>query len=88
VSDLDYSDIRKNTVVWEKIIARFRGGLEPNTRGLPTPTDAEFRNVVEWLEGELDRDAPAYMPSPGPHRLNRTEYGNAIYDVLGLDVDP
>jgi hypothetical protein len=28
------------------------------------------------------------MPQPGPHRLNRTEYANAVHDVLGLDVNP
>jgi len=28
-----------------------------------------------------------YLPAPGLHRLNRTEYTNAIRDVLALDVD-
>ena len=27
------------------------------------------------------------MPPPGIHRLNRTEYTNAVRDVLGLEVD-
>ena len=39
------------------------------------------------MENELDRNAVTYLPPPGLHRLNRTEYTNAIRDVLGLEVD-
>ena len=28
------------------------------------------------------------MPPPGLHRLNRTEYQNAIHDLLNLEIDP
>jgi hypothetical protein len=41
------------------------------------------------LEAELDRAAAA-SPSPGftgLHRLDRTEYANAIRDLLALDID-
>jgi hypothetical protein len=41
-----------------------------------------------WLENELDRAAVVYAPPPGLHRLNRTEYANAIRDVLDLPIDP
>src|SRR5207244_12215713 len=40
------------------------------------------------LENELDRDAVSNMPPPGAHRLNRTEYANAIHDLLALEIDP
>src|SRR5207244_2283179 len=36
---------------------------------------------------ELDRGAKTHVPPPGLHRLNRTEYKNAIRDLLALDVD-
>ena len=39
------------------------------------------------MEKELDRSAVTYLPAPGLHRLNRTEYTNAIRDVLALQVD-
>ena len=44
------------------------------------------------MGGERDRSAAAARdPNPGRpaafHRLNRTEYRNAIRDVLALDVD-
>ncbi|PWU06072.1 MAG: hypothetical protein C5B51_13115 [Terriglobia bacterium] len=46
--------------------------------------------MADWLETELDRAAagkPAFVP-PGIHRVNRTEYANAIRDILGLEIDP
>jgi len=46
--------------------------------------------VATWLETALDR-AAAMHPNPGRpgelHRLNRTEYGNAVRDLLGLEID-
>src|SRR4029077_21121690 len=37
-----------------------------------------------------DRAAAAKpkLPAPGVHRLNRTEYANAIREILGLEIDP
>jgi hypothetical protein len=45
--------------------------------------------MIARLSTALDAAAAAH-PSPAPvsvHRLNRTEYGNAIRDLLALDVD-
>ena len=39
------------------------------------------------MEDELDRTAATHLPAPGLHRLNRTEYTNAIRDLLALEVD-
>ncbi len=50
----------------------------------PTP-----RILITTLETALDRAAAA-KPNPGRfilHRLNRTEYANAIRDLLSLDID-
>ena len=49
------------------------------------PTDA----LVEYIETGRDRLAEA-KPNPGRptlHRLNRTEYGNAVRDLLALEID-
>jgi hypothetical protein len=51
------------------------------------PEKAEYLAFVTWLENELDRNAEPYTPAPGLHRLNRTEYGNAINDLLNLKID-
>ncbi|HET7131272.1 MAG TPA: DUF1592 domain-containing protein, partial [Gammaproteobacteria bacterium] len=44
--------------------------------------------LASYIEGELDRAAQPKLPAPGIHRLNRAEYGNAIRDLLALDIDP
>ena len=56
---------------------------------MPRPDRATVLAFVADLEGALDQAAAA-NPNPGRpvlHRLNRTEYANAIRDLLGLDVD-
>ncbi|MGH9200891.1 MAG: DUF1592 domain-containing protein, partial [Vicinamibacterales bacterium] len=57
--------------------------------GRPRPEAATYREVVERLEHELDAVARA-RPHPGRvpvHRMNRSEYTNAIRDLLGLEID-
>ena len=74
---------------WERVIARLRAGSMPPA-GRPRPRREEARAVASWLETRLD-EAAARDPDPGRtgslHRLNRTEYGNAIRDLLALEVD-
>jgi hypothetical protein len=56
--------------------------------GLPRPAQATVDSVASELEAALDR-AAAERPNPGRpaiHRLNRTEYSNAIRDLLALDT--
>ena len=58
-------------------------------RGVPKPSEGSYRSAVASLAGELDQIA-AEAPRPGRtdtfRRLNRTEYRNAIRDLLTLDV--
>ena len=57
--------------------------------GARRPDRASLDTFALHLETALDQ-AAAQHPNPGNtalHRLNRTEYGNAIRDLLGLDVD-
>ena len=73
---------------WEKVTRKLRAGLMPPP-GSPRPAAANLDAFTGWLEGELDR-AAARSPNPGRpmlHRLNRSEYANAIRDLLQLDVD-
>ncbi|HEX4136032.1 MAG TPA: DUF1592 domain-containing protein [Bryobacteraceae bacterium] len=84
----DVSDIPSNAEIWEKVIRKLRSGAMPPP-GNPRPEKAETANLIATLETTLDR-AAALRPSPGRfilHRLNRTEYGNAVRDLLSLDVD-
>jgi mono/diheme cytochrome c family protein len=73
---------------FEKVVRKVRAGLMPPA-GVPRPDRATLDGLAASLEAGLDR-AAASRPnpgSPGLHRMNRTEYGNAIRDLLDLDVD-
>jgi len=86
---LDVTNPAKNAETWEKVIEKLRQGSMPPA-GRPRPDAATYRSVATWLENEIDR-AWAANPNPGRigavHRLNRTEYNNAIRDLFALDVD-
>jgi hypothetical protein len=86
---LNLSAVGDQIAVWEKVVAKLRAGAMPPV-GRPQPDEASRTTFVAWLETELDR-AAARSPNPGRpaafHRLNRTEYQNAVRDLLGLDLD-
>lgn len=84
----DLSHVGVRAEMWEKVLRKMRAGMMPPA-GRPRPDKAASTAFVSWLEGAIDHEA-AVRPNPGPpsvHRLNRTEYGNAIRDLLALEVD-
>ena len=89
---LDAADAGRPSVeaeLWERVIARLKAGSMPPP-GRPRPGKEESRAVASWLETRIDQ-AASTNPNPGRtgsmHRLNRTEYGNAIRDLLALEID-
>ena len=75
--------------VWERVVRKVGAGQMPPA-GMPRPDAMTTRDFVASLEEALDGFAAAH-PNPGPpllHRLNRTEYGNAVRDLLAVDIDP
>jgi len=85
---LDYAHPGPNADVWEKVVRKVRAGMMP-PGGAPRPDRATMDAFAAKLESELDHAAAA-NPNPGftgLHRLNRTEYANAIRDLLALDID-
>ncbi|MCY4122855.1 MAG: DUF1587 domain-containing protein, partial [Acidobacteria bacterium] len=89
---LDAADAERPSVeaeLWERVIARLKAGSMPPA-GLPRPGQEESRAVTSWLETRIDQ-AASTDPNPGRtgsmHRLNRTEYGNAVRDLLALEID-
>ncbi len=73
--------------IWEKVLRKLKSGEMPPPK-LPRPSPAAVSAFTGWLESELDHYA-AEHPNPGHptiHRLNRSEYGNAIRDLLALDI--
>jgi mono/diheme cytochrome c family protein len=84
----DLLDIPKGAQTWEKVIRKVRAGMMPPP-GMQRPDKATLDAFSVFLENSLDQ-AAALKPRPGRatiHRLNRTEYANAIRDLLALDVD-
>jgi hypothetical protein len=74
--------------LWEKIAMKLRGGMMP-PQGMPRPDAATLEAFAAAIENTIDERAQR-SPDPGHkpvHRLNRTEYGNAVRDLLDLDVD-
>jgi hypothetical protein len=74
--------------IFEMVVRKLRGAQMPPP-GAPQPDAATRRAWIVGLEGHLDA-AAVKASHPGQvalHRLNRTEYANAIADLLALDVD-
>src|SRR5579863_464801 len=85
----DMTNIPAGAETWEKVIHKLSLGAMP-PQGMPRPDQASVNNLVSWLATSIDH-ATAANPNPGRatlHRLNRTEYANAVRDLLGLEVDP
>jgi len=88
LTGLDVSQPGDQAEIWEKVVRKVRAGLMP-PGGMPRPDRAALDAFAGRLEAGLDRAASAH-PNPGSsalHRLNRTEYANAIRDLLSLDID-
>jgi hypothetical protein len=86
LDQLDLAHLGDHKEIGEKVVRKLRAGMMPPA-GMPRPEPAVMDGLITWMENELDRSAVTYLPPPGLHRLNRTEYTNAVRDVLGVEVD-
>ena len=82
-------DVPHHPEVWEKVVRKLRARLMPPV-GKERPDEATYDAVIKSLETSLDRASAAH-PDPGRtasiRRLTRTEYQNAVRDLLALDID-
>ena len=82
-------DLQTHSVEWERIVRKLAARQMPPI-GKDRPAEKEFEHLVATLGSSLDQLA-AKKPNPGRtdtfHRLNRTEYRNAIRDLLDLEID-
>jgi hypothetical protein len=82
----EVSRVAAKPELWEKVVRKLRSGAMPPASS-PRPDKATYDFVATFLETELDKSADA-KPRPGTlplfHRLSRTEYQNAIRDLLGI----
>jgi mono/diheme cytochrome c family protein len=80
-------DIGVEAAVFEQAVRKLRGNLMPPP-GNAQPDAAEVRSFISWMEGELDAHAAEHNAGYVPiHRLNRTEYAQAVKGLLGVEID-
>src|SRR5918992_5138765 len=89
LSTLDVENVAPYAERWEMVVRKLRARAMPPA-GRPRPSETQYETIISRLETSLDRAAEA-NPDPGRtdtfRRLNRTEYQNAIRDLLDLQVD-
>ena len=89
LAELPLDRFDQHPAVWEKVTRRLRSRQMPPA-GKQRPDEKTYAAVVSHLETSLDKLAAA-KPNPGRtetiRRLTRTEYQNAIRDLLHLDID-
>ena len=88
LESLSLDDLLANAKMWERVLRKLSVRAMP-PQGMPHPQEVDYVAFTTWLTGSLDR-AWQGRSTPGRyvvHRLNRTEYGNAIRDLLGLDIN-
>lgn len=70
--------------VWHNLRSQV---MPPSDEDQPSP--AETAKILNWIESEVFKLDPK-NPDPGRvtiRRLNRSEYQNAVYDLLGVEFD-
>jgi len=85
---LDPAKLNEHGEIWEKMIRKLRDRQMPPP-GMPRPDDATYQAFFNFIENGRDQLAEL-KPNPGRttvRRLNRTEYGNTVRDLVGLDID-
>ena len=86
---LEGRDFAGDAEVWEKVVRKMNARQMPPI-GKRRPDEETYQRTIEQLASDLDR-AAEINPNPGRtetlRRLNRTEYQNAIRDLLDLQID-
>lgn len=82
--------IEQHRDTWERVVRKIRTGQMP-PQASERPTLKQYKSALSHLTTTLDA-AALQTPQPGNFpvfkRLNRTEYKNAIRDLLDLEIDP
>ena len=85
---IDLTHPGADAAIWEKVVRKVHTGTMPPPN-MPQLSKDDRHTLLAWLETSLDAAATA-TPNPGRtetlRRLNRTEYQNAIRDLLSLDI--
>ena len=85
----DVNNVAEHPEIWEKVLRKLRANAMPPT-GMPRPDEKRFAQFESDIAEDLNA-AALKNPNPGRtltfSRINRTQYQNAIRDILDLDID-
>jgi hypothetical protein len=86
IEGLDFAHVETNAAEWEKIVRKVKAGMMPPA-DQERPDRATMDAFARELEAQLDASVAPHPAAPALHRLNRSEYANAIRDIFSLDID-
>jgi hypothetical protein len=88
LDQLGAESVPQHPEIFEKVVRKLRGRQMPPP-GMDQPSQQEVDALVAWLESTLDESSKAHLAGRVPvQRLNRTEYANAVKDLLAVEIDP
>ena len=86
IEGLNYDNVDHDAEVWEKIVRKVRAGMMP-PKGEDRPDRTVMDGFAAQLEDRLDSSVATIPAVPALHRLNRSEYANAIRDIFGIEIN-
>ena len=85
---LTAESVPEHAEIFEAAVHKLRGRLMPPP-GSRQPAQQQIDALVSWLESSIDESSEAPVAGHVPvQRLNRTEYANAVKDLLAVEIDP
>src|SRR5262247_316180 len=88
LDQLSAESVPEHPEIFEKVVRKLRGRQMPPP-GMPQPSQQEVDALVGWLESTLDESSKGRLAGHvAVQRLNRTEYANAVKDLLAVEIDP
>ncbi len=88
LDQLSAESVPEHPEIFEKVVRKLRGRQMPPP-GMLQPSQQEVDALIGWLENTLDKSSKARLAGHVPvERLNRTEYANAVKDLLAVEIDP
>jgi hypothetical protein len=88
LDQLGAESVPEHPEIFEKVVRKLRGRQMPPP-GMEQPSQQEVDALIAWLESTLDKTGKEHLAGRVPvQRLNRTEYANAVKDLLAVEIDP
>ncbi|HEY6922778.1 MAG TPA: DUF1592 domain-containing protein, partial [Steroidobacteraceae bacterium] len=82
----DPANAHEEAKLVERMLRKLRAGMMPPA-GKPRPDFTTIQAFARSLETQVDSHAKPDLHEPQLHRLNRSEYANAVRDLIGLEIN-